>query len=103
MKNVKAWNDVEDDYALFKICTNRKGYKKQFKGRGRYCGEYGHKAVDCPNKKSNQNKGSEQKPGQKKMHNTKRECKGKGHTDMSKISVITVENMAIMHMTVQTT
>ena len=85
MKNVKGWDDEEDDYALFTSHTNKRKHKKQFKGRCAYCGEYGHKAVDCPNKKSNQNKGFKWKPGQKKMFNTKREYRGKGHTDMSKI------------------
>ena len=41
--------------------------------------------VESHNKKSNQNKGFKWKPGQRKMYNTKREYKGKGHTDMSKI------------------
>ena len=85
MKNVKGWDDEEDDYALFTSHTNKRKYKKQFKGRCAYCGEYGHKAVDCPNKKSNQNKGFKWKPSQKKMYNTKREYKCKGHTDLSKI------------------
>ena len=79
MKNIKGWDDEEDNYAIFTSHTNKRKYKKQFKGRGAYCGEYGHKAVDCPNKKSNQNKGFKWKPSQKKMYNTKREYKGKGH------------------------
>ena len=85
MKNVKGWDDEEDDYALFTSHTSKKKYKKQFKGRCANCGEYGHKAVDCPNQKSNQNNSFKQKPGQKKMHSTKREYRGKGHKDMSKI------------------
>ena len=41
--------------------------------------------VESHNKKSNQNKGFKWKPGRRKMYTTKREYKGKGHTDMSKI------------------
>ena len=65
MKNVKGWDDEEDDYALFTSHTNKKKCKKQFKGRCAYCREYGHKAVDCPNKKSNQNKGSVESQSEK--------------------------------------
>ena len=57
MKHAKGWEEEEDDYALFASPSNKKGPKKPFKGRCGYCGEYGHKAADCPNKKSNQNKG----------------------------------------------
>ena len=40
--------------------------KKAFKRRCGYCGEFGHKAADCPNKKINQNKGQKAKTEQKK-------------------------------------
>ena len=59
--------------------------KKAFKGRCWYCGEFGHKAADCPNKKSNQNKGQKSKTHQKKKQHGKGDSKGKGHLDMSKI------------------
>ena len=59
--------------------------KKAFKGRCGYCGEFGHKAADCPNKKINQNKGQKAKTHQKKNQNGKRDSKGKNHLDMSKI------------------
>ena len=85
MKHVKGWDDEEDDYALFTRPSNKKKYKKQFKGRCAYCGKYGHKAVDCPNKKSNENKGFKRRSNQKKKHSTKGEHEGKGHKDMSKI------------------
>ena len=45
----------------------------------------GHKAADCPIKKSNQNKGSKSKNEYKKKQSTKGDHKGKGHKDMSKI------------------
>ena len=62
-----------------------KGPKKAFKGWCGYCGEFGHKAADCPNKKSNQNKGKKSKTQQKKKQQGKGDSKGKGHFDMSKI------------------
>ena len=61
MKHVKGWDKEEDDYALFTSQSNKKKPKKAFKGCCGYCGEFGHKAADCPNKKSNQNKGSKGK------------------------------------------
>ena len=85
MKHAKGWEEEEDDYALFASPSNKKGPKKAFKGRCGYCGEFGHKAADCPNKKSNQNKGQKSKTQQKKKQHGKGDSKGKGHLDMSKI------------------
>ena len=85
MKQAKGWEEEEDDYALFASPSDKKGPKKAFKGRCGYCGEFGHKAVDCPNKKSNQNKGQKPKNQQKKKPWGKGDSKGKGHIDMSKI------------------
>ena len=85
MKQVKGWEEEEDDYALFASPSNKKGPKKAFKGRCGYCGEFGQKAADCPNKKSNQNKGQKSKTHQKKKQHGKGDSKGKGHLDMSKI------------------
>ena len=66
IKQAKGWEEEEDDYALFASPPSKKGPKKAFKGRCGYCGEFGHKAADCPNKKSNQNKGQKPKNQQKK-------------------------------------
>ena len=85
MKHAKGWEEEEDDYALFASPSNKKRPKKAFKGRCGYCGEFGHKAADCPNKKSNQNKGQKSKAQQKKKQHGKGDSKGKGHLDMSKI------------------
>ena len=52
MKFVKGWEQEEEDYALFASPAKKKGQKKQFKGRCGYCGEIGHKAANCPDKKS---------------------------------------------------
>ena len=85
MKQTKGWEEEEDDYALFASPLNKKKPKKTFKGWCGYCGEFGHKAADCPNKKSNQNKGQKPKSQYKKKPHGKGDSKGKGHIDMSKI------------------
>ena len=85
MKQAKGWEEEEDDYAIFASPSNKKGPKKAFKGHCGYCGELGHKGADCPNKKSNQNKGQKSKTHQKKKQHGKGDSKGKGHLDMSKI------------------
>ena len=85
MKHAKGWEEEEDDYALFASPSNKKGPKKAFKGHCGYCGEFGHKAADCPNKKCNQNKGQKSKTHQKKKQHGEEDSKGKGHLDMSKI------------------
>ena len=85
MKHAKGWGEEEDDYALFASASKKKKPKKVFKGCCGYCGELGHKAADCPNKKSNQNKGQKAKNEHKKKQSTKGVSKGKGHRDMSKI------------------
>ena len=68
MKYVKGWDEEEDDYVLFASPNNKKGHEKQFKGRCGYCGEFGHKAVFCPSKKSDQIRGHKGKT-------EKRRCK----------------------------
>ena len=85
MKQAKGWEEEEDDYALFASPSNKEGPKKPFKGLCGYCGEFGHKAADCSNKKSNQNKGQKSKNQQKKKQYGKGDSKGKGYIDMSKI------------------
>ena len=85
IKQAKGWDEEEHDYALFVSPSNKKGPKKAFKGRCGYCGEFGHKAADCPNKKSNQNKGQKPKFQQKKKQWGRGDPKSKGHIDMSKI------------------
>ena len=85
MKHAKGWEEEEDDYALFASPSNKKNPKTAFKGCCGYCGEFGHKAANCPNKKSNQNMGQKVKIQQKKKQNGKGDSKSKGHLDMSKI------------------
>ena len=71
MKHAKGWEVEEDNYALFTSQSNKKNPKKVFKGHCGYCEEFGHKATDCPNKKSNQNKGQKGKNEHRKKHFTK--------------------------------
>ena len=78
MKQANGWEEEEDDYALFASPSNKKGPKKALKGRCGYCGEFRHKAADCPNKKNNQNKGQKSKNQQKKKQYGKGDSKGKG-------------------------
>ena len=85
MKHAKGWEEEEDDYALIASPSNKKKPKKSFKGCCGYCGEFGCKAADCPNKKSNQNKGQKAKTQQTKKQNGKGDSKGKEHIDMLKI------------------
>ena len=97
MKHVKGWDKEEDDYALFTSQSNKEKPKKAFKGHCGYCGEFGHKAADCPNKKSNQNKGPKGKNEHKKKQSTKGDSKGKGHKDMSKIKMDILHEIAQKH------
>ena len=85
MRYVKGWKEEEDDYPLFASPAKKKGHKKQFKGQCGYCGEIGHKAVNCPDKKSNQKEDSKDKFSNKETQKPKKDSKGKGKTDMSKI------------------
>ena len=85
MKHAKGWDEEEDDYALFASPSNKKKPKKVFKGCCGYCGEFGHRAADCPNKKSNQNKGQKAKNQYKKKQSVKGDSNCKRQIDMSKI------------------
>ena len=85
MKCVKGWEEEEDDYALFASPAKKMGQKKQFKGRCGYCGEIGHKSVNCPDKKGKKKEDSQDKSDKKETQKPKKDNKGKGKTDMSKI------------------
>ena len=84
MKHAKGWGEEEDNYALFASPSNKKKPRKALKGSCGYCREFGHKAADCPNKKSNQNKGQKAKNNHKKNRVPKGTPKIKDR-DMSKI------------------
>ena len=101
MKQAKGWEEEEDDYALFVSASNKKGPKKAFKGHCGYCGEFGHKAADCPNKKSNQNKGQKPKNQQKKKQGVKGIPKARDILICQKLSAIIAENLDILQGTVR--
>ena len=77
IKHAKGSEEEEDNYALFASPPSKKGPKKAFKGCCCYCGEFGHKAADCPNKKSNQNKGQKPKTSKRKNNSVKGTPKAK--------------------------
>ena len=85
MKFVKGWEEEEDDYAMFTSPAKKKGQKKRFKGRCGYCGEIGHKAASCPDKKSKKKEDSQDKSNKTETQKPKNDGKGKGKTDMSKM------------------
>ena len=101
MKHVMGWDEEEDDYTLCTSQFHKKKPKKAFKGCCGYCGEFGHKAVDCPNKESTQNEGSKGKDEHKKKHSTKGDHKEKVIGICQKSSVLIVVNMDILHEIVQ--
>ena len=96
MKHVKSWDKEEDDYALFTSHSNKKKPKKAFKACCGYCGEFGHKAAECPNKKSNQNKGSKGNLSTKNRV-LKETTKERNIRICQKLNVLIVVNMDIMH------
>ena len=51
MKEINGWTDEVDELALF---VGKPHLKKTFKGQCGYCGKYGQKAVDCLERKANQ-------------------------------------------------
>ena len=51
LKHIKGWDEEEDDYTLFTSQSNNKKPQEAFRGHCGYCGEFGHIAADCPNKK----------------------------------------------------
>ena len=72
MKYVKSWEEEEDDYALFVSPSKKKWPKTQFKGRCGYCGEIGHKAANCPDKKSKKKRTLKTIPTKRRHKNPKR-------------------------------
>ena len=50
MNEVQGWTEEGDELALL---VGKPHYKKTFKGQCGYSGKYGHKAVDCHERKAN--------------------------------------------------
>ena len=101
MKYVKGWDEEEDDYMLFASPTNKKGYKKQFKGRCGYCGEFGHNAGNCPNKKSSQKKGPKGKIENRRCKRLKGTIEERERLICQNLDAIIAVNLDILHRTAQ--
>ena len=96
MKHTKGWGEEEDDYALFTTQSNKKKPKKVFKGCCGYCGEFGHKAADCPNKKSNQKRAKKLKTSTRKNRVLKETPEEKDIGICQKLIALIVENMGTL-------
>ena len=101
MKYVKGWEEEEGDYALFASPAKKKGHKKQFKGQCGYCGEFGHKAANCPNKKTNQKDGSKDKSEKRRHKNLKRTVKERARLICQNLDATIVVNWVIFLRTAQ--
>ena len=53
MKEIDGWTEEGDELALL---IGKPHFKKTLKGQCGYCGKYGHKAVDCLERKANQDR-----------------------------------------------
>ena len=96
MKYVKGWEEEEDDYALFASPAKKKGHKKQFKGRCGYCGDIGHKAVSCPDKKARKKRTQKTNLTKRRHQNLKRTVKERATPICQKLNVIIVEKWVIL-------
>ena len=97
MKHVKGWDQEGDDYALFTSLSNKKKPKKAFKGCCGYCGEFGHKAADCPNKKATKIWAQKAKMSTKRNRALKETTKERDRGICRKLNVLIVLNMDILH------
>ena len=96
MKQANGWEEEEDDYALFVSPSNIKGLKKAFKGRYGYCGEFGHKAADCPTRKAIKRRARNRKISKRKNSGVKGTPKAKDILICQKLSATIAENLDIL-------
>ena len=101
MKHVKRWDEEEDDHALFTSQSNKKKPKKAFKAHCGYCGEFGHEAADCPNKKASNIRAQKEKMSTKRNRVVKETIMERDITICQKLNVLILVNMDIMHEIVQ--
>ena len=101
MKLVKGWEEEEDDYALFASPAKKKGQKKQFKGRCGYCGEIGHKAANCPDKKAIKKMTLKTNPTKRRHRNLKRKVNEKERQICQKLNALIAEKWVILPETAQ--
>ena len=96
MKYVKGWEEEEDNYALFASPAKKKRHKKQFKGQCGYCGEIGHKEVNCPDKKARKKRTQKTNLTKSRHRNLKRTVKERARPICQKLNVIIAENWVIL-------
>ena len=96
MTHVKDWDEEEDDYALFTSQSNKKMPNKASKGCCGYCGEFGHKAPDCPNKNGTKSRAQKVKMSPKDRE-LKETTKKRDIKICQKLNVLIVVNMDILH------
>ena len=101
MRCVKGWEEEEDDYALFASPAKKKGPKKQFKGRCGYCGEIGHKAANCPDKKARKKRTLKTSLTKKRRKNLRKTTHDRAKLMFQKLSVLIVEKWVILPGTVR--
>ena len=101
MKHVKGWDKEADDYALFTSQSNKKKPKKAFKGCCGYCGEFGHKSAECPNKKVTIIRAQKENLSAKRNRVLKETTKERDIRVCKKLNALIVVNMDIMHEIVQ--
>ena len=97
MKHVKGWDEEEENYALFTSQSNKKKPNKAFKGHCGYCGEFGHKAAEYPNKKATKIRAQKGNLSTKSSRVLKETTKERDIRICQKLNVLIVVNMDIMH------
>ena len=88
------------DMSFTQVESNKKKPKKAFKGSCGYCGEFGHKAAECPNQKGTKIRAQEENLSTKRSRVEKESRKERDIRICHKLYVFIVVNMDIIHMTV---
>ena len=101
MKKVKGWDDEEDGYALLTSHTNKRKYKNSLKEDVHIVESMDTKQCIAPTRKAIKLKVSSGNPVRNRCTILKESKKERCIQICPKYSRIIVENMAIMHVTVQ--
>ena len=97
MEHVKGWDEKEDDYALFTSQSNKKKPKQASKGCCGYCGEFGHKTAECPNKKATKIRAQKGNLSTNRNRVLKETTKERDIRICQELNALIVVNMDIMH------
>ena len=100
MKNVKRWDEKEDDYALSTSHSNKKSHKKQFKGQCGYCGGYDTKQPIVPIRQTVRARVQNGNLTRKRNTVLKERTMEKDKNICPELYATIAENMDILHMTV---